>query len=108
MQLSDRSRSAGAIAALVFGFSTLVAYLVERLFERLRSGKGVPRLIIQEAHVTFYWRTALAVWCGGLAAMIAYGIVMRSDGDAPVGVRRLTAAVLLLAPAAILWAWRHP
>jgi hypothetical protein len=103
---SPERRSAAALASLVFGATCPCVYLLERLFERLRSGAGNPGLVISEVHAAFYWRCILAVWFGGLIA----ALMMRTR---PAAEARLVPPwvipwLLCIGPVAIVWAVRFP
>jgi hypothetical protein len=101
-------RTALAVASLVFGLVSSVSYLCERLYERLRHGASDPRAIISEQHAMFYWRAFLAAWWGSVIAIVTYRILLTSEGDATRRSLRLTWAVLLLLPVALLWTYRFP
>jgi len=104
---TDR-RVAFSTAALVFGLTAPMTYLCERFYERLRSGRNVPQLIVSEAHANFYWRAALALWFGGLVAILAFRMVLAESAEPARRATWLTRALLLLFPLSIAWAYRFP
>lgn len=106
--MPSSKRIALAISSLVFGLAASMTYLAERLYERLRHGKSDPRLIIGEQHAMFYWRAFIAVWWGSVIALVLFRLLRVGSGDVSVRSTRLTWAALLLAPVALLWAYRLP
>jgi hypothetical protein len=106
MPWSPERRTSAGIASLVFGVLCPCVYLIERLFERLRSGSTNPSLIISEVHAAFYWRCTLAVWFSGLVVWLM--IRNRSAADPRQAPGWIIPCLLAVAPLAILWALRFP
>lgn len=92
----DRRRL--ALAVMTFGVAAMIAYLGQRVFERARGGAPDPLMMLEEPHVAFYWRSAIAAWWGGLAAIVAYAASARSRSHG----RTVRWVAIASVPAAIL------
>ncbi len=69
---TDARRSALAFAAMVFALVAPVTYIAERLLEHLRGEAGDPRMVLATLHTVFYWRVAVALWWGGVVAILVF------------------------------------
>jgi hypothetical protein len=95
------------VAGLAFALAAPLTYLGERFYERLRAGRINPAAIVSEVHATFYWRVALATWCGSVIAVLVFQRA-RSEQRGGAVPGWLVVALLLLAPFSIFWAVRFP
>lgn len=103
--MTDDRREALAFSGLVFGLTSSLAYLLERLYERLRAGRGAPQLVISEVHATFYWRATLAAWLGLVVALLVYRSLRQVT---PGATRWMMVLLLILTPVATWWAVQRP
>jgi hypothetical protein len=108
MATRAQERTALALASLVFAVAAPLAYLAERYFERLRSGRVSPQLILSEVHAGFYWRATLAAWFGGFIAALVWRMLRDSGHGARPRPAWMIPAIVAIAPLAILWALRFP
>lgn len=67
-----RARRRFALAAATFALAAPTAYMVQRLYERWQGGVADPLLVVREAHMAFYYRASMAVWWGGIAALVTF------------------------------------
>jgi hypothetical protein len=102
------SRTAVALAGLVFGLTAPMAYVIERIYERLRGGKHIPTLIVAEAHAGFYWRAIIAAWWAGFVALVAARLVRNRPEAWPRLIDRALYAALVLIPVLGWLTYRYP
>ncbi|MBI4954446.1 MAG: hypothetical protein HY908_20645 [Myxococcales bacterium] len=76
-------RRSSAAGALAFGLGASASYMLLRALERVRDGALSPGLVLRASHVGFVWRTAVALWLGGLVALVVQALAARSP--APLG-----------------------
>ena len=104
---ADVRRTALALAALVFGLVSPLAFAAQRVVERARGGPGDPLLVVFDLHTSFYWRASTAAWWGGLAAILAGALVAQPRAqrgrDALARAVALVALPLALAIAVAMW-----
>jgi hypothetical protein len=102
-------RTAWALAALVFAGAAPLAYVVQRVAEKLSGYGQDPLLLVFELRTAFYWRAAIATWWGGLAAVVAFALLSRPAAAhrhaAVAGVLAVLLPLLLAAGAVASWVW---
>jgi hypothetical protein len=87
-----------ARGALAFAVAAPLVYVALRLVERLHEGGASPGSIVRTSHTAYFWRAAVAVWWGGLVALV---VAARASGDGRV-VPLARAGAALLGAAALL------
>jgi hypothetical protein len=84
-------------------------YVLLRLYEQARGMHSDPTLIMRALHTAYFWRAAIAAWTGGLVAVIAYVLIVRSSSDrAATLAQRLGVTALMLVPALAVAAYLRP
>jgi hypothetical protein len=101
-------RQAIADAGLVFAVATPVAYALQRLYEQMRGETSDPVLILVTLHTVYYWRVGIAVWLGGMAAVLAYAFVARRRRATDQLPRRVAVAAAVLLPAMAVVSYLFP
>ncbi len=103
----DERRRRISVSALVFGVATPVTYAAERAVEWARGETGDPRMILRSLHTAYYWRAGIALWFGGVAAILVYAWLSRGRDPSPAA-RTLAIAACILVPLMLLSSWRFP
>lgn len=105
----ERTRTAWAVAALVFAVAAPTAYVAQRLYEvAVAPAGGDPALVIRQAHTAFYWRVATASWWAGLAAALVVVAIRHRAGAADRVVPFVTRIALPWAIVLAALAWLFP
>jgi hypothetical protein len=102
-------RSAWALASLVFAAVAPLAYVVQRVAEKLSGHGQDPLLLVFELRTAFYWRATIATWWGGLALAVAVALLTRPGavrwhGAVAAALGVVVPAVLVLGAVAS-WVW---
>ncbi len=66
-----------ALAATLFGLVAATSYVAMRVASAV-SGEATAGSVLAAAHVPYYWRVGLAVFHGGIAALLA-GLALSSE-----------------------------
>ncbi len=104
---SPERREKMAAAGLVFALVAPAIYGLERAVEWLQGEAGDPRLVLRTLHTAYYWRVAVALWGGGLVAILFYASLVRAGDPARVA-GRVRGLALVLVPLLVLLALRWP
>jgi hypothetical protein len=109
MAATERSepRRALALAALVFGLTAPLTYVLQRVYERARVGVVDPTLILRSTHVDYLWRVGVATWWAGTCALVTW-LTWRERPAGPAATRRLAWAAVVAGALVALLAWRRP
>ncbi|MBK8173430.1 MAG: hypothetical protein IPK60_24275 [Sandaracinaceae bacterium] len=107
--MRDDVRRALPVASFAFGIGASLAYVAQRIVERLRSAPIDPTLLVFTIHTSFYWRVLTATFWGGVFGIIAYAIAHRlSDEQQGRCYRALSRAIVPIALILAYCSWRFP
>ncbi len=103
---AERHARLGLAAALA-GASAAIAYVGQRLWERVAGGRGAdPLLVLHDPRIAFHGRALAASWWGGVAFVLALALTHREVGRArAVALLRHGAVPLVLLLALLAYRW---
>lgn len=97
-----------AVGGLVFALVVPATYMLERALEWVHGEAGDPRLVLRSLHTAYYWRVAVALWCGGLCAALVCSLLGRGSRDPSRLAARVRLLALGLVPLVVIVALRWP
>ena len=91
-----------AFGALVFALTAPLGYIAQRSYEIARVGRIDPSLVLKTTHIDYLWRAVVALWFGGLCALLATAVLDRNSWSARLGPASIAIGLLVLVTAWLL------
>ena len=91
-----------AFGALVFALTAPLGYIAQRSYEIARVGRIDPSLVLKTTHIDYLWRAVIALWFGGLCALLATAVLQRDPWSSRLGPASVVIGLIFLVTAWLL------